>query len=153
MSLYCEPQIVLGQPEHPDGMIYRCIHCGQLYSRSHTVPPPRPCQSPRTGKMVVKLPLILQRFANFAVEYAKHTANGSPESTELEILESFKVCSSCQYYNDLAGLCNSCGCYLNLYQAQQNLNKLAWADAACPEGKWKSPLERRQEIASQTDDS
>lgn len=140
----CEWQAVVGQTK-TDTPYHRCIHCGHVAKFQLAIPLYRECPVPHTGRQVVKMPPFLERMKNFAESLAEHLAKGMPQSTQEEVLESFRVCSSCKFYNDLVGACGSCGCIINLYLATENLNALAWASKRCPENKWKSPLERREE--------
>ncbi len=63
---------------------------------------------------------------------------GNPKCTEEEIAQRFEVCTTCDLFqaHEDSGVCThpSCGCNLN--RKQVYLNKLAWADQACPIGKW-----------------
>jgi uncharacterized paraquat-inducible protein A len=57
-----------------------------------------------------------------------------PKSSQAEINRRFKICVSCEYYNETENECGICGCNLN--NRKIFMNKLAWLDQKCPEGKW-----------------
>lgn len=64
-----------------------------------------------------------------------HVYAGFPKSTQKEIDDRFSICTDgCDMYNSKDSTCMLCGCNIN--NRKQFLNKLAWADQECPDGKW-----------------
>lgn len=63
-----------------------------------------------------------------------HIYAGSPKSTKTQISYRYNICLSCDYFDKVNSQCLHCGCNIN--NKKMFLNKLAWADQECPEGKW-----------------
>ena len=63
-----------------------------------------------------------------------HVNAGLPKSSQEEINRRFNICVACEKYDSIKSQCKICGC--NLSNKKIFLNKLAWADQKCPEGKW-----------------
>ena len=63
-----------------------------------------------------------------------HIHRGMPKSTQKEIDRRFDICVNCYFYNSTEKECGVCGCNVN--NRKIFMNKLAWADQKCPEGKW-----------------
>ncbi len=80
----------------------------------------------------MKLGRRLGRIARFAGAYAQHVSNGKPKASQEQIDERLGVCQACPHLKGThCGLCG-CACGSN----KKFLNKLAWADQACPDGRW-----------------
>lgn len=85
-------------------------------------------------------PGALQLAGNFARAAAQHVRAGSPQATDEQVAERFSICQSCELFKLIAdgqGQClhPSCGCNLKKV-GLTGLNKLRWAEQACPIGKW-----------------
>lgn len=79
-------------------------------------------------------PSLPIRLFNFSTSFLKHLLSGRKRCTTQQIRARFLKCVPCRFYNKLAhpdGQCQICGCHINLFQAHQGLNKLAWTDAEC----------------------
>lgn len=82
----------------------------------------------------MKMPKHLQRLSRFAVAFAKHAANGSPKASQADIDKRLAECELCPHFQHQH--CQLCGCRCK--GNKQFLNKLAWADQICPDGRWGS---------------
>lgn len=74
------------------------------------------------------------RIKTFIKSLLFHVSRGLPKATSQEILYRYNVCVSCNRFDKDKSQCGVCGC--NLSKKSKFLNKLAWADQECPEGKW-----------------
>jgi uncharacterized paraquat-inducible protein A len=63
-----------------------------------------------------------------------HVVSGFPTCDKQQIEDRYEICISCHNFNKEKSICNICGC--NLSNQREFMNKLAWADQECPEGKW-----------------
>lgn len=86
---------------------------------------------------------LLDKVKNFSVSAIGHALKGNPTCTQEQIDERLAICLQCKRYRPHidrngnkteVGYCEICGCNVN--KAQKYMNKLAWADQKCPEGKW-----------------
>lgn len=108
--------------------IYRCTECGFETPKEHLQ---RRCH---------KAPGIIQRAKNFGNALVGHIASESHGlASEDQIKERLDVCQDCPLYHrisDTRGVCThkSCGC--NLVDERTFLNKLAWKEQSCPDGRW-----------------
>jgi uncharacterized paraquat-inducible protein A len=64
-----------------------------------------------------------------------HVYSGFPKSSQEQINTRLEICKNCEYYASSPGQCMICGCNIN--NKKIFMNKLAWADQKCPEGKWE----------------
>lgn len=85
-------------------------------------------------------PSLLTKANNLAKAAYNHAAAGRPQATDEQVAERFAVCQACEIFKPKgpgAGVCThpSCGCNLKDVGIE-GLNKLRWADQACPLGKW-----------------
>lgn len=78
--------------------------------------------------------MIFLRIRIFLKSLLFHIWAGFPKSTQQEIYNRFSICKECDQYNNIKQECNVCGCNINTRKVF--LNKLAWADQECPQGKW-----------------
>lgn len=76
------------------------------------------------------------RLITFLKSLLWHLSLGSPKSSQKIIDHRFFICLSCDKYDSNNHQCLVCGCNIN--RKKIFLNKLAWADQECPEGKWKA---------------
>jgi len=76
-------------------------------------------------------PTIFKKVANFARAAASHIAAGRPETPPAALARRQEICEVCEHNS--GGRCLKCGCGVT---GEGLLNKLAWADQACPVGKW-----------------
>lgn len=140
-----------------------CSECGKAYTLSADKPIRHPCvggvlatywpegfdaqaftaarraeTAARTGKAAP--PSLAGRARNFARAYVQHRKAGSPKATDEQVAARFAVCQSCELFTPKGegqGICShkSCGCNLKRV-GLAGLNKLRWADQACPVGLW-----------------
>lgn len=82
-------------------------------------------------------PHLLIRVKNFSLHAIAHFCNGMPTCLQSQIDERLAICKACPLYNQEAEICTheKCGCGVG--RQQKFLNKLAWADQECPDGRWK----------------
>lgn len=77
----------------------------------------------------------IQKIKTFLKSLWFHIWSGFPKSSQEEINFRFKICTQeCDMYNKEDSTCMMCGCNIN--QKKIFMNKLAWADQECPQGKW-----------------
>lgn len=85
-------------------------------------------------------PSIITKLVNFSKSLFNHIRTGMKKSSHREILKRYDICKSCEFFspiedgNQIKGTCDICGC--NLSDQKILMNKLAWKDQKCPEGKW-----------------
>lgn len=75
-------------------------------------------------------PTLAERLANLAKASAKHLASGLKSANSEEVERRKSICEGCDQYDKEKGLCNKCGCFLNI--------KTLWATSVCPLGKWET---------------
>ena len=80
----------------------------------------------------MRLPKHLQRLRNFATAFAKHAASGSPKASQEDIDRRLAECELCPHFQHQH--CQLCGCRCK--GNKTFMNKLAWADQSCPDGRW-----------------
>ena len=80
------------------------------------------------------MPSFKQRIVTFLKSLFWHVYAGFPKSSQTLIDERYKICNDCEMLDKKAGQCLVCGCNIN--QKKIFMNKLAWKDQKCPEGKW-----------------
>lgn len=76
----------------------------------------------------------MYRIINFIKSLYFHIGAGLPKSTQDEIDYRYKICLECNEFNKTKEECYICGCNIN--NKKILMNKLAWADQACPLNKW-----------------
>jgi uncharacterized paraquat-inducible protein A len=78
------------------------------------------------------LPTVAQMAKNLAssiVDNVKHKISGGTlKSTSETITSRFKVCMSCEFYNQSKDRCTKCGCKMKV--------KTGLSASKCPIGKW-----------------
>lgn len=74
----------------------------------------------------------LGQVAKFAVAYANHYAAGKPKCSQRQIDERLAICEQCPHLK--GHHCSLCGC--NCKGNGKFINKLAWRDQTCPDGRW-----------------
>lgn len=86
-------------------------------------------------------PNIINRLLTFGKSFFNHVKTGMKKSSTKEILKRYSICQGCEFFNpitnnqvEIKAICNICGC--NLSDKKILMNKLAWKDQKCPEGKW-----------------
>lgn len=77
---------------------------------------------------------LYYKILRFAKSLWWHIWAGFPKSTSEQIISRYKICLSCDEYDQKNSQCMICGC--NLGTKRIFMNKLAWADQECPLGKW-----------------
>lgn len=144
----CVPVLIAGCRPNAEGKIYtRCVKCGFVFGPHFPVEiesQVRECSRPDSQRIPLPLPPLLDRAKAFREAWLRHVRLGRPVVPTLKIIERFRHCSSCDYYNDAEGGCSICGCSVNLTENGWLPNKLQWADEACPkplelwpaEGQW-----------------
>lgn len=78
--------------------------------------------------------MLLIRLQTFLKSLLFHVWHGFPKTTQSEILDRYSICIDCDKFNREKSECGVCGCAIS--KKSKFLNKLAWADQECPEGKW-----------------
>lgn len=78
--------------------------------------------------------MLIIKLQTFLKSLFFHIRSGLPKSTKEEIKYRYSVCESCDKFNRVKSECGVCGCAISMKSIF--LNKLAWADQECPEGKW-----------------
>lgn len=78
--------------------------------------------------------MLIIKLQTFLKSLLFHVWFGFPKSTQQEIDYRHSICVSCEKFNKTKAECGICGCAINTKKIF--LNKLAWADQECPEGKW-----------------
>ena len=76
----------------------------------------------------------LLRVGRFAGALARHFAKGRPKCTQQQIDDRLEICKACPHLR--VDHCSLCGCRCK--GNQEFLNKLAWADQECPDGRWSA---------------
>lgn len=87
---------------------------------------------PRIAKPAAKGPSLLTKALNFTKSAVSHVAAGMPRASDAEIERRFTICQGCEHYDGQA--CTQCGC--PVVRESRFVSKLAWANEACPVGKW-----------------
>lgn len=143
-------------PDEQRRIYSRCVQCGRVFGphRYDELPPELSsgnclCDHPDVERQVVALPSYAAMAKNFAEAWIKHIATGRQVVAFDELLATFRICSSCEFYSDLAGQCGICGCYINLLHEGQGLNMLEWANEQCPHDPPKWRKEDRRPIKPQ----
>lgn len=77
-----------------------------------------------------------RRLANFSKALAAHAAAGFPTVSQEVIDARLAVCRVCELFTGEVCAHADCGCNVN--DMSKFLNKLSWADQACPLGKWRA---------------
>lgn len=80
-------------------------------------------------------PNSIQKIFNFTLATIKHVSKGIPTCTDEQIQKRLAICKECVYFTGSNCIHKRCGCNIN--DQQRFLNKLAWADQECPDGRWK----------------
>lgn len=86
------------------------------------------------------MPTIITRIVTFWKSFWNHIITGMKKSSIKEIEKRYSVCEGCEFFNfkneqeEISATCNVCGCSLS--KKRIFMNKLAWKDQSCPEGKW-----------------
>ena len=85
-------------------------------------------------------PTIITKITNFFKSLWNHIRTGMKKSSTKEIEVRYSICEGCEFFNfknnqdDISATCDICGCSLS--KKRIFMNKLAWKDQKCPEGKW-----------------
>ena len=122
--------------EKVESGIFRCSQCGtERYE-------PRYRQCDGQASPLPKRPGPVALAANLVAATAEHAAAGFPQASPEDVAARFAVCQACELFkpaDDSSGICchSSCGCNLKAVGVT-GLNKLAWAEQACPIGKWQA---------------
>lgn len=80
------------------------------------------------------MPSFKGKIVTFIKSLFWHMYAGFPKSSQKLIDERYKICNDCSMLDKKASQCLVCGCNIN--QKKVFMNKLAWKDQECPEGKW-----------------
>lgn len=83
-----------------------------------------------TTAVVVPGPVVplWKRAVNFASSATKHILAGRPKASPEQIQARLEICQTCELFEN--NHCRQCGCSCN--GTSNFMNKLAWADQACP---------------------
>lgn len=98
------------------------------------VPTPQPSQRTESHRPL-PMPSLLQRVHHFIVALQQHRAAGSPVCDDDQLRARLTICQACEQFDGQH--CRICGCFCGANASF--LNKLAWADQACPHpdgAKW-----------------
>jgi hypothetical protein len=79
--------------------------------------------------------MLILRLKTFFKSLFFHIKSGLPKANQSEIIYRYNICLSCEEFDSIKSQCSVCGCNVN--KKSQFLNKLAWADQECPQGKWQ----------------
>lgn len=138
----CHPLPVVGTKPDAEGKIYtRCLHCGYVSGPHFPLEiPVRVCTASEAIRVPPPIKSKIYSIFQYAQAWARHRAKGRPVLQFPQILERFRICSTCTRYNDVEGACAKCTCYVNLSQHGILPNKLEWADEVCPDHppKWQA---------------
>ena len=152
----CLPVPIIGcLPDEVGRIRTRCVRCGYVSDLHFPVETPltqRRCDKPHSTRIPIPLPNIFQQTKNYIVAWVRHTANGRPKVSAEKVLERFRICSSCDQYNDATGQCSICACYVNLVTGGKAPNKCEWADEECPAPVHAWPREDGKPSVYQPDD-
>lgn len=125
--MWCDYQAI-------DGTL-TCLKCGDIAKR----PTRRQCG--KASERPPKIPPLHRRLKNFSTALIAHELAGSPTCTQEQVDARHSICIGCEIYlpdkdNPAIGHCchETCGCPIT--QLGRYVSKLAWADQACPLGKW-----------------
>lgn len=80
------------------------------------------------------MPSFKQKIITFLKSLFWHIYAGFPKSSQQLIDDRYQICVRCEMFDKKASQCLVCGCNIN--QKKIFMNKLAWKDQKCPEGKW-----------------
>jgi hypothetical protein len=122
-----------GWTEQEDGR-YCCHRCGILIRIGESDPLPirHACRrNPRHSG-----PSVARQAINFTVAAVGHLLRGVPTCTQEEIDARLAICRGCPLFDGAICTHRDCGCRVN--RRGKFLNKLAWADQACPIKKWNA---------------
>jgi hypothetical protein len=110
---------------------WRCTLCGLV-----TVPTKHPPERIHHACVATETPAsgLIERGLHFGAALAQHVAAGLPKATEEQRHERLLICERCPTYDRASQICSDCGCNCN--GRKEFLNKLNWADQACPRGHW-----------------
>jgi hypothetical protein len=105
----------------------------------------------RTMARLVEGPGAIQQARNFARATAQHILAGLPVRSDERVAELFAICSSnrCGLFHPIDeghGKClhPSCGCNMRDVGVT-GLNKLKYAEQACPVGMFPADIDKKQE--------
>lgn len=120
---------------------FACIRCGaKLWSR-HGDPARIHRECPAKSTLSApSLPPLRERLKTFTVAALGHVLAGAPTCTDEQIAERLRICRACEKFapapdNPRIGHCTICGCPASDLLSRY-VSKIAWADQACPLGKW-----------------
>ena len=91
-------------------------------------------------KKKINTPSIITKIYNFTKSLYNHIVTGMQKSSYETIDYRYGICEGCEFFqvnienNEVITTCNVCGCALS--KKKIFMNKLAWKDQKCPEGKW-----------------
>lgn len=121
----------------------RCTKCGYLFVPGESRA--RECNNPESQKIPLEMPSFIATAARYVQAYAKFKASGKQVASLPQIVNRFRICSTCPQYNDAEGRCAICGCFVNLLHDGQGMNKLEWATENCPHNppKWNKLAQGR----------
>lgn len=81
-----------------------------------------------------------QRASNFIKASAAHALNGFHKADPETVKMRFSICETCEIYEakgEKSGVCKHSKCGCNIKDVGiLGINKLTWAEQACPLGKW-----------------
>ena len=85
---------------------------------------------------------FISKIKTFIKSLWNHILTGMKKSSSRQIKNRYKTCLACPYitiqfdsHGDIRrSTCGKCGC--NLSDKKEFMNKLAWKDQNCPEGRW-----------------
>lgn len=78
---------------------------------------------------------MIKKILRFFKSLTWHIYAGFPKSTQEQIDFRMNICEQCEMFDSNNSQCLVCGC--NLSRKKVFMNKLAWADQACPLDKWR----------------
>lgn len=133
----------------PDGSTMICeaskingvvVRLPTRYVRPDGTEKPAPSPPKQEPRRIEAQRTYAQKAATFAKSAARHIAAGMPQATDAQVAQRFAICQACPHFipkSDGQGECSKCGCGLKSIGVA-GINKLRWADEACPVGRWKA---------------
>lgn len=109
---------------------FQCVKCDLVVTTQDGDPPIFIC--PITNNNIPTETRTIEKIVGFLGSVKEHIANGLELSTDEEILQRFRICNSCEFYQN--NKCKLCGC--PIFARKSMIGKLSWKSSTCPIKKW-----------------